>query len=158
MAVRKVYQFIWCNFSFPDCDENINNWQAQIIFVADSLHTRFFYYPPSVTLEKGYDLLFIGTGDRENACLESTADSFYCIRDKHQSSAYSELDLVDMTDPISIKPSLDNLSSDAIWTAESIRVVYSVGWRKSAGGEHSVLQSSLFYNLYTQSRTLCPGR
>ena len=33
-----------------------------------------FFYPPSVTLEKGYDLVFMGTGDRENAC-DTTGDA-----------------------------------------------------------------------------------
>jgi len=128
-------------FNFPDCDEDINNWKAQIVFVADSLHTRLFYYPPSLTLEKGYDLLFVGTGDRENACLTSTADRFYCIRDKHQSSAYSENDLVDMTNPLSTKPSLDKLSSDV---NNDGRI--DQGWFiQLAAGEKVLAENTVFY-------------
>ena len=56
------------DLSFPDCDENINNWAGQILFraptyVVDAVtYTRKFFFPPSVTMEQGYDLVFIGTG------------------------------------------------------------------------------------------------
>ncbi len=45
--------------SFPDCDEDINNWVGQILFTAptyvidSTTYTRKMFYPPSVTLEKG---------------------------------------------------------------------------------------------------------
>ena len=68
VADRQIHDFHQRVAPFPNCDENITNWEAQLIFVSDSAHTRKFFYPPALTLEKGYDLLFIGTGDRENAC------------------------------------------------------------------------------------------
>ena len=90
---------------FPETDENINNWDGKIMFVADTSYTnsRTFYYPPSVTLEVGYDIVFIGTGDREDPCDESdpdgTTDSvildrFYAVEDVHSSTALNEGDLV----------------------------------------------------------------
>ena len=127
--------------NFPDCDENINNWEAQIVFVSDSSHVRKFYYPPSLTLEKGYDLLFVGTGDRENACSTSTTDRFYCIRDKHASSTYYENDLVDMTNPLSTQPSLDNLSSDVNNDGRADQ-----GWFiQLAAGEKVLAENTVFY-------------
>ena len=54
--------------SFPNCNENINSWTEQVFFKTDDNNSRKFFYPPSVTLEKGYDMVFIGTGDRDNAC------------------------------------------------------------------------------------------
>jgi type IV pilus assembly protein PilY1 len=146
-------------FTFPDCNENINDWQAQIVFVADTLHTRFFYYPPSITLERGYDLLFVGTGDRENACSTSTLDRFYCIRDKHQFSAYSENDLVDMTNPVSTKPTLDNLSADVNNDGR-----FDQGWFiQLAAGEKVLAENTVFYKTvylttFTPNPTPCvPG-
>ena len=100
------------SLSFPDCDENIMNWEAQVLFVSDAAYSRKFFYPPALTLEKGYDLLFIGTGDRENACATASSDRIYCIRDKQLSAAYNETDLVDMTSAPTIQPSLDNISAD----------------------------------------------
>ena len=128
-------------FNFPDCDENINNWQAQIVFVSDLSHVRKFYYPPSLTLEKGYDLLFVGSGDRENSCSTSTTDRFYCIRDKHASSTYYENDLVDMTNPLSTQPSLDNLSSDVNNDGRADQ-----GWFiQLAAGEKVLAENTVFY-------------
>ena len=127
--------------TFPDCDENINNWVAQIVFVSDSSHVRKFYYPPSLTLEKGYDLLFVGSGDRENSCSTSTTDRFYCIRDKHASSTYYENDLVDMTNPLSTQPSLDNLSSDVNNDGRADQ-----GWFiQLAAGEKVLAENTVFY-------------
>ena len=129
------------DFTFPDCDETYNNWVAQNIFIADSLHTRLFYYPPSITLERGYDLLFIGTGDRENSCATTTYDKFYCIRDKHTPTTYYESDLVDITNPLSIKPSLDNLSSDVNNDGR-----LDQGWFiQLAAGEKVLAENSVFY-------------
>jgi type IV pilus assembly protein PilY1 len=127
--------------TFPNCDENINNWVAQIVFVSDSSHVRKFYYPPSLTLEKGYDLLFVGSGDRENSCSTSTTDRFYCIRDKHASSTYYENDLVDMTNPLSTEPSLDNLSSDVNNDGRADQ-----GWFiQLAAGEKVLAENTVFY-------------
>jgi Tfp pilus tip-associated adhesin PilY1 len=97
---------------FPESDENISNWSAQLLFATDPLLQRKFYYPPSLTLEHGYDLVFFGTGDREDPCDPATSDSFYCIKDSHQAVTLSETDLVDVTDPLATVPDLDDETSD----------------------------------------------
>jgi type IV pilus assembly protein PilY1 len=54
---------------FPNTNENIQDWEASVIF--DTVDARKFFYPPAVTLERGFDLVFIGSGDRNDACSAS---------------------------------------------------------------------------------------
>ncbi|MBT8364611.1 MAG: hypothetical protein KJP23_07875, partial [Deltaproteobacteria bacterium] len=148
------------SLSFPDCDENINNWDAQILFAAPTYtiesitHTRKFFYPPSVTLEKGYDLLFMGTGDRENACDTTTAaDRIYCIKDPHAISTLSETDLVDVTDPSDDTPDLSQMNGDVDSNSSYdqgwyIRLVDSSGESEVAAGEKVLAQGIVFYKTY----------
>ena len=116
--------------SFPDCNENINSWTGQILFSASTYvvdlvtYTRKFFYPPSVTLEHGYDLIFIGTGDREAACDTNTgADRIYAMKDTHGSTILTETDLVDVTDPLATAPNLDHAYTDV-----DLNGRYDQGW------------------------------
>jgi type IV pilus assembly protein PilY1 len=146
--------------SFPDSDENINNWTAQILFTAptytieSTTYTRKFFYPPSVTLEKGFDLVFMGTGDRENACDTTTAaDRIYSIKDSHGTNSFTETDLVDVTDPADDAPNLNetdgdvdsNGSYDQGWF---IRLVDNSGESEVAEGEKILAQGVAFYKTY----------
>jgi type IV pilus assembly protein PilY1 len=133
---------------FPQADENINNWAAYNIFVAASTSAPSlpstpptppsqFYYPPSLTLENGYDLLFFGTGDRENACSVAICfdcvDRFYSLKDKHGSTTYNESSLVDITTSTSLTDtSLDSASIN--------------GWyMKLAAGEKALAENTVYY-------------
>ncbi|MGD9313506.1 MAG: PilC/PilY family type IV pilus protein [Desulfobacterales bacterium] len=146
--------------NFPDVDENINNWSGHILFTAstytigETTYRRKFFYPPSVTLEKGYDLLFMGTGDRENACdTDTAADRIYCVKDAHGTSTFSETDLVDVTDPDAAVPDLkqsdgdvdSNSSYDQGWY---IRLVDSSGETEVAEGEKVLAEGMVFYKTY----------
>jgi len=99
---------------FPKVNENSSEWTAEVLFSAgcddglcgDGLDNDFdgtvdeyrrFFYAPDLTLEFGYDLLFIGSGDRDNACTTSTSNRIYAIRDNHVEKGFTESDLVDMT-------------------------------------------------------------
>lgn len=125
--------------SFPASDENINNWTGQIIFLADAAHGRKFFYPPSVTLEKGYDLVFMGTGDREDPCSTTSSDGIYCIKDTHGSSTLQESDLVDVTDPTAAPP---DLNVDQGW------------YIQLEAGEKLLAETTLFYKtLYLTTYT-----
>jgi type IV pilus assembly protein PilY1 len=137
--------------SFPDCHENINSWIPEILFTAptytvgSTTYKRKFFYPPSVTLEKGYDLLFIGTGDRESACDTATAaDRIYCIKDTHISFFLTESDLVDVTDPAAATPDLKG-SYDQGWF---IRLVENSGTEEMAIGEKVLAKGIVFYKTY----------
>jgi type IV pilus assembly protein PilY1 len=140
---------------FPSSDENINSWNGHVLFramtfVYNSVTTpRKFYSPPSVTLERGYDLVLIGTGDREMACANDTAaDRIYSIKDTHGYVTLTEDDLVDVTNPLTIPPDLDNPGdvdgnsvSDKGWY---VRLVDSGG---AEIGEKSLAKGTVFYKI-----------
>ncbi len=150
---------------FPYSDENINSWNGHVLFraptyVYNSVTTpRKFYYPPSVTLERGYDLILTGTGDRDLACANDTAaDRIYSMKDTHAYVTLTESDLVDVTDPATTPPDLDsNGVSDKGWY---IRLVDSAGVEI---GEKSLAKGTVFYKVlyittFTPSTDPClPG-
>ncbi len=100
---------------FPECNENINTWKAQVVFNANDVGKRFFY-APRVTLEKGYDLVFVATGDREDACnTTSGPEMILAFKDTHVETGASGTpvpttltDLVSTTSTASSAPFLDN--------------------------------------------------
>lgn len=140
---------------FPHSDENINSWNGHVLFraptyVYNSVTTpRKFYYPASVTLEKGYDLVMIGSGDREMACSSDTAaDRIYSMQDTHAYVTLTENELVDVTNPTTIPPDLDipgdvdsNGVTDKGWY---IRLVDSAG---AQIGEKSLAKGTVFYKV-----------
>jgi type IV pilus assembly protein PilY1 len=126
---------------FPESDENITNWNAELLFVSDPAHQRKFFYPPAVTLEHGYDLVFMGTGDREDPCNPATADRFYVVKDDHAVTALDETHLVDVTDPSAAVPDLDNATGDV-----DLNGVYDQGWFiQLAAGEKVLAENTVFY-------------
>jgi Tfp pilus tip-associated adhesin PilY1 len=167
--------------TFPDCNEIINHagypWTGQVFFKTDDNNSRKFFYPPSVTLEKGYDLVFMGTGDRENACCNTTTvacsssepDILCAVKDTHSSSTIiGEEDiagtlypkeLVDVTDPADTPPDLSDPTSnvdggngasylDKGWY---IRLVDDSG---NAVGEKALETGTVFYkNFYITTFT-----
>jgi type IV pilus assembly protein PilY1 len=147
---------------FPYSDENIHSWNGHVLFraptyVYNSVTTpRKFYYPPSVTLEKGYDLIFMGTGDRDLACENDTAaDRIYSMKDTHAYVTLTEADLVDVTNTATIPPDMDipgdvdgNDVTDKGWY---IRLVDSDG---AETGEKILAKGTVFYKtLYITSFT-----
>jgi type IV pilus assembly protein PilY1 len=143
--------------TFPDCNENINSWSGHVLFRAPTyLYTnqkvttpRKFFSPPSVTLEKGYDLVMIGSGDRELACAGDTAaDRIYSFKDTHAYSTLTEDNLVDVTIPSTTPPDLDipgdadsNGITDQGWF---IRLVDSSG---AEIGEKSLAKGTVYYKV-----------
>ncbi|MBU0465927.1 MAG: hypothetical protein KKE12_20425, partial [Proteobacteria bacterium] len=123
--------------SFPDSDENIENWTIHKLFTArcneigcedivdndsdtltDDADSSKFFYPPAVTLEIGYDLVFTGSGDRDDPCNTDTYDTLYAIKDEHDSSSFALGDLVNadtnlVTNPAYTTPNLSG--SDNGW-------------------------------------------
>jgi Tfp pilus tip-associated adhesin PilY1 len=130
--------------SFPNCDENINNWTGQILFraqtyVVDAVtYRRKFFYSPSVTMEQGYDLVFMGTGCWDSACDTTTgADRIYSVKDTHSPTTLTETDLVDVTDPSATAPNLDH--NDQGW------YIALVDQNGAAVGEKVLAKSTVFY-------------
>jgi Tfp pilus tip-associated adhesin PilY1 len=143
--------------TFPVSDENINNWTGLVLFraptyVVDSTtYTRKFFYPPNVTIEKDYDMVFVGIGDRESACSTTTgADRIYAVKDIHGSTTLTETDLVDVTDPADTPPDLDDTTGDVDSNGEYdqgwyIRLVDATG---AAVGEKVLAQGTVFYKTF----------
>jgi type IV pilus assembly protein PilY1 len=127
---------------FPECDENISNWTGQVLF--NATNARKFYYPPSITLEKGYDAVFFGTGDREDACATGTSDRIYCVKDTHADTTLQEVNLVDVTDPAAAVPDLSDDTSD-VDTNGNI----DQGWYiQLAAGEKVLAEGTVFYKTF----------
>jgi len=146
---------------FPNCNEDINTWTAQIMFLTDAGHTRKFFYPPSITLEKGFDLVFMGTGDRENSCsnTDTNPDLICCVKDTHSATAIIgqqvdgslvAKDLVDVTNEASTVPDLNDSDGDVDENSNTdegwyIRLVDSSG---NAVGEKVLAEGSVFNKVF----------
>lgn len=173
--------------NFPDADENINNWTAQLLFRpecgeinctdgadndgdgeidesgpvcgeadctngvdddsdgnTDESYMRRFFYPPEVTLEQGYDLVFAGTGDREDACVSTTSDRIYAIKDTHAATTLSEEDLVDVTNEAATPPNLNDATGDVDSNGFTDQ-----GWYiKLEPGEKVLAEGTVFYKAF----------
>jgi len=138
--------------AFPASDQNINSWTAQILFTADTAHTRMFFYPPSVVLERGYDLIFIGSGDRNDACSDSGSDRIYCVKDIHASTTLEEADLVDMTESTATAPNLDSNTGDVDGNGRVDR-----GWFIRLASGEKYLAESVVFNKALYATTFTPN-
>jgi type IV pilus assembly protein PilY1 len=89
---------IW-RFDIGDADTNA--WSGRVFFNASLDGKRKIFYPPDVTLEKGYEMVFFGTGDREHPSETSVVNRFYGVKDKGVNKILSEGDLEDVTNGFS---------------------------------------------------------
>lgn len=110
-----------------------SSWSGKKIFQsnpgADSSSGRKMFYKPAVTLETGYELLFLGTGDREHPVSTGTVDRLYAVKDTGQASTKTETDLIDATN------------------ASSVNISPYYGWYiklSTNAGEKSLAQASVF--------------
>ena len=130
---------------FPATDENIKNWTdqaAHLLFLSDPAHGRKFFYPPSVTLELGYDLVFMGTGDREDPCNPISSDRIYSVKDTHSSTTFAESDLIDVTESTSTLPDLN---------------IHQGWYLRLADGEKVLSEGMVFLKTYYVT-TFLPGQ
>lgn len=158
--------------TFPGCNEIIDHdsypWTGIVFFKTDDNNSRKFFYPPSVTFEIGYDMVFMGTGDRENACCNNDTatcnsnqepDILCAVKDTHSSTTIigerdiagtlDARDLVDVTDPEDTPPDLSgsgnvdgNPYTDQGWY---IRLVDE---SDNAVGEKALAESTVFYKVF----------
>jgi type IV pilus assembly protein PilY1 len=82
-----------------------NEWTTRIIFGSNqgASDKRKIFYPPDVTLEYGYEMLFFGTGDREDpkaSKVPPDINRIYGLKDKNSMSIVTESNLEDVTDDI----------------------------------------------------------
>ena len=103
---------------------------------------RKIFYPPDVTLEKGnYEMIFLGTGDREHPKDPTKVDRLYAIKDKNPSSPLKESNLYDATE--------DLLQTGEV-SVELSKLNASEGWYIKLNqnlGEKSLSNSTLFYGV-----------
>jgi hypothetical protein len=104
-------------------DPNPANWTAKKIFQT----TGKIFNPPEVTLEKDdgdYEMLFFGTGDREDPKGTVGISTLYAVKDKNRATALGEGDLTNVTldllqDPNTLdtakKALLDELKQSKGW-------------------------------------------
>ncbi len=76
------------------------NWSGKIIFDANALDSagRKIFYPPDVSLEKDYEMVFFATGDRAHPKNGTPINRFYAVKDTNPVSTLDEGDLKDVTD------------------------------------------------------------
>jgi len=79
---------------------NPASWTGRILFNADPAGTAYrkFFYPPDVTQEYGFEMLFIGSGNRAHPLEKTTTDYLYAIKDRNPVSVLTAGDLVNVTD------------------------------------------------------------
>lgn len=139
---------------FPHANENIMSWTAHRIFISGDptppSPRRKFFYPPTVALEQGYDLLLTGTGDRENPCSTGSNDRIYAIKDLHDDLTLTELDLVDVTDAPPV-PDLDSDTADKDGNGYTDR-----GWYIRLAPGEKVLEKGLLFNKVYYVPTFTP--
>jgi len=87
---------------FDISDPNPQNWTGKIIFNSNpgGSERRKIFYLPDVTLENddgNYEILFFGTGDREDPKNKTVINRLYAIKDKNPSTPLTENDLVNVT-------------------------------------------------------------
>jgi type IV pilus assembly protein PilY1 len=58
---------------------------------------RKIFYPPDVTFEEGYEMLFFGTGDREAPKSNKDMDRIYAFKDMNDMAVLGEANLYDAT-------------------------------------------------------------
>jgi type IV pilus assembly protein PilY1 len=96
---------LW-RFDIGDLNKNgysdPNEWTGRIIFRSNpgASEKRKMFYPPDVTLENGYEMLFFGTGNREDPKGNKDMDRLYGFKDKNNMSILKESDLVDVTEDL----------------------------------------------------------
>jgi hypothetical protein len=91
---------------------NPNAWSGRIAFdsnVGVLSRGRKIFYPPGISFEKGYEMVFFGTGDPEHLLGGTNlANQIYAFRDKDFKSIFSERDLANVTDGTSSPKSIED--------------------------------------------------
>jgi len=126
------------------------SWTGRKIFTGYS-GTKIFY-PPDVTLERRYQMLFFGTGDREHPKEPTVVNRLYAVKDKDVPGTLTEGNLYDVTS--------DELQAGDTTAERKVEIMAALasssGWfiRLENGGEKSlspaiVLSGVAFYTTFT---------
>ena len=128
-------------------DSNTNNWTAKMIFDTNpgSSEKRKIFYPPDVTLENGFEMLFFGSGDRENPKDSVRINRLYAFKDKNLTSVLTENNLVDVTSDLLQDPDATNNQKTSL--LNDLKDKY--GWYITLenGGEKCLSSPFVFYGV-----------
>lgn len=76
-------------------DNLIDNWIVRKFFAsnpgADGSSGRKLFYPPEIGLERTYDILLFGTGDRDNPRSTTAVNRLYGVRDYNQETGFATI-------------------------------------------------------------------
>lgn len=133
---------IW-RFDIGDVNQTAS-WTGKIIFNGSGK----IFYPPDVTLEKdssgNFEMLFFGTGDRENPKDTSFTNTLYAIKDKNPTTPLTESnDLVNVTQDLLQDPNASQ--SDKLDLLNQLKV--KNGWYirlNQNSGEKCLAESVVF--------------
>jgi type IV pilus assembly protein PilY1 len=151
---------------FDVSDSNVSNWSGRILFKSnDATSYRKILYPPDVTRELGYYILFFGTGDREHP-LDTTAvcnpdgtglcDRIYGVKDVDGvSTTLTEADLYNTT--LDIR---QETTDEATVTNEKAALAAKSGWfiglNEFENGE-KVVSAAVLFNGVVSISTFAPS-
>lgn len=146
------------SLTFPATNENITDWEAQVLFQAgcdesscvDSVDNdtdgivderRPFFYAPEVALEFGYDLVLTGTGDRPDPCSSDSMDRIFAVRDNHISTG--------LTDTYFVNASIYNPNLDAPTADVDSSSTDDLGfYYPLVAGEKVLAEGLLYYKVF----------
>ena len=90
---------------------DLKEWAGRVIFNSNpdsSGWRRKVFFRPDVTLEKGYEMVFFGTGDQVNKDEMKIVNQIYAIKDNGLNSTVSINDLKNVTKEIADPKDMDN--------------------------------------------------
>lgn len=90
---------------------DLKEWAGRVIFNSNpdsSGWRRKVFYRPDVTLEKGYEMVFFGTGDQVNKDETKIVNQIYAIKDNGLNSTVSINDLKNVTKEIADPKDMDH--------------------------------------------------
>jgi len=128
-------------------DSDLNAWSGRIFFNASIGNgKRKIFYPPDVTLEKGYEMVFFGTGDREHPTESSVINRFYAVKDKGVNKTLSEEDLEDVSNGLS-----GGLSSKSLENKEGWFISLGTNGGEKVTGVPAVAYGAVYFTSFSPS-------
>jgi type IV pilus assembly protein PilY1 len=122
-------------------DPDTNAWTGKVFFNASTNGKRKIFYAPDVTLEKGYEMVFFGTGDREHPNESSVVNRIYAVKDRGLNTTLSEDSLEDVTNGLQT-----NLENEEGWF-----VSLGANRGEKVTGVPAVAQGVLYFTSFSPS-------
>jgi type IV pilus assembly protein PilY1 len=122
-------------------DPDTNAWSGRVFFNTSTNGKRKIFYAPDVTLEKGYEMVFFGTGDREHPNESSVVNRIYAVKDRGLNTTLTEDNLEDVTNGLQT-----NLENEEGWF-----VSLGTNRGEKVTGVPAVAQGVLYFTTFSPS-------